>query len=276
MTEDREARLDSEKERAAEKTPGERDGRHRTVEYARLEVAGYLGRDAALVRAGEREFVSLSIGSSRAWRDEAGTLQERTLWVKLLAFGPAADAVRGLRKGSPVYAAGPLSYERWEGASGPRHAPLLRVSARVGDVQAAPMPGGQYTRVTVSGVIARDALVQRATQADHSRDVARFGVQARGGHVVVARGALVQHVEERLKTGHGVRLEGRLEVQRWRDEQDRPHERVTIVVGGPDSLLRVDRTPTPLPSPGPRPAVPSLDLPAPHPLRAPATMQRRH
>ena len=213
----------------------------RVVEFARLEVAGYLGRDAQVVKTPEREFVALNVGSSRSWRGADQQAQERTVWTKVLIFGERGDALRNLKKGAPVYAVGPLTYDRWEDAHGPRHTPVIRVTDRMGDVQAGPIPGGQYTRVTVSGVIARDATVQRAAGEDAAnRATARFGVQARGNHAVVVQGPLVNHIAERLGAGHGVRMEGRLELHRWQDGEGKPHERATIVIGGPDSQIRVD------------------------------------
>lgn len=246
----------------------------RVVEYARLEVAGYLGRDAQVVKTQEREFVSLAVGSTRSWRAADDQQREQTVWVKVLVFGERAEALKSLKKGAPLYAVGPLTYDRWEDASGPRHAPVVRVTDRGGDVQAAPLPGGQHTRVTLSGVIGRDAWVQRGTGDNAaSRGSAHFGVQARGSHSVQLYGPLVEHVSERLKAGHGVRLEGRLELQRWQDKEGKPHERATIVVGGADSQIRVGREALPAPAPDPSPK-PLFDLAAPVPMRAPDRTDR--
>ena len=187
----------------------------RVVEFARLEVAGYLGRDAQVVKTAEREFVSLSVGSTHSWRGADEQPQERTVWTKVLVFGEPAEALRDLRKGAAVYAVGPLTYDRWEDANGPRHAPVIRVTERNGEVQPGPIPGGQFTRVTVSGVIARAATVQHdAGNPAANRATARFGVQARGNHAVVVQGPLVNHIADRLGAGHGVRMEGRLELRR--------------------------------------------------------------
>jgi single-stranded DNA-binding protein len=138
------------------------------------------------------------------------------------------------------------------------------------------MPGGQYTRVTVSGVIARDATVQRAAGEDAHRATARFGVQARGtSHTVLVQGPLVEHIAERLGAGHGVRMEGRIELHRWQDNDGRPHERATIVIGGPESQIRVDRQPIAAPALGPEPKpLPTPELPAPAPMRAPERSER--
>lgn len=239
----------------------------RMVEFARLEVAGYLGRDAQVIRTEAREFVALSVGSSRSWRDDEGRTQERTLWVKVLVFGESANAVRDLKKGAPLYATGQLSYDRWESTSGPRHAPVLRVSERQGEVESAPMPGGQYARVTLAGRLTRDGAVTREA-SNEAASVARLAVQARTSHAVVVRGPLVEHIADRLKEGHGVRLEGRLEVQRWQDEKRQPHERVTVVVGGPDSQIRVDRAPLRALGPDARPEpMPLLEPPRALPTR---------
>jgi single stranded DNA-binding protein len=247
----------SERARDRERSPDPR-----VVELARLEVAGYLGRDAQVIQTASREFVALSVAATRSWRDADGQVQERTLWVKVLAFGESAGAVRDLKKGAPVYAVGPLSYDRWQSTSGPRHAPVIRVSERQGEVQSAPMPGGQYARVTLAGWLARDASVQRRPEAE-SPVFARLAVQARASHAVVVQGPLVEHVAERLKQGHGLRLEGRLELRRWQDAAGQPRERVTVVVGGPESQIRVDRAPLPGFPPDPRPeAMPDLDPPA--------------
>lgn len=240
----------------------------RLVEFARLEVAGYLGRDAQVVKTPEREFVSLSVATTRAWRDNSQQLQERTLWIKVIVFGERAEALRDLKKGAPVYAAGPLTYDRWEDQAGPRHAPVVRVTDRDGDIQAAPMPGGQYARVTIAGQITREADVRPGPGDDSSRAVARFTVQARSYHAVVLQGVLVEHIQDRLKTGHGVRMEGRLELHRWQDGDRKPHERVTVVVGGPETQIRVDRNPAVLPALAPEPKpVPPPELPAPEVLR---------
>jgi single-stranded DNA-binding protein len=78
---------------------------------------------------------------------------------------------------------------------------------------------------------------------------------------------LVEHVADRLKAGHGVRLDGRLELHRWQDEAGKSHERVTVVVGGPDTQIRVDRTPLALPSLEPQPTAPAVELAAPEIVR---------
>ena len=170
---------------------------------------------------------------------------------------------RTSRRGAPIYAAGPLTYDRWDSAQGPRHAPVVRVTERSGEVQAAPTPGGQFARVTLSGVLAKDAALNRAGD-DQS---ARLWVQARTGHTVLVRGPLVEHIAERLKAGHGLRLDGRLELHRWQDDAGKPHERVTVVVGGPDTQIRVDRMPLALPGPEPKPVAPAVALDAPAPVR---------
>jgi single-stranded DNA-binding protein len=192
------------------------------------------------------------------------TFVYRCLWVKVLAFGGAAEPLKDLKKGAPVYVSGPLTYDRWESAQGPRHAPVVRVTDRSGEVQAAPMPGGQFARVMLSGVLAKDAALNRGE--DDQRSSARLWVQARTGHAVVVQGPLVEHISERLKAGHGVHLEGRLELHRWQDGAGKPHERVTVVVGGPDTQIRVDRTPLALPGLEPKPVVPSVTLDPPAPI----------
>ncbi len=254
--------------------PTSASSERRIVEVARLEIAGYLGRDAQIITTSEREFVALSVGTSRSWPDRTGQLQHDTLWVKVLAFGAAATALRDLKKGAPLYAAGPLSYDRWDDSSGPRHAPVLRVSEREGEAVSAPMPGGQYARVMLAGTITRDATIQHPAPEAGTPAAARFGVHARAAHVVVVQGALVEHVAERLKAGHGVRVEGRLELRRWRDAQGKPHERIMVVVGGPESTLRVDRTPLPKLGPEPRPE-PMPDLDPPTAMQSPDRADRR-
>lgn len=237
--------------------------RERVVEFAQAELAGYLGRDAQVVKTSDREFVSVSVATTRTGRGPDQLLETRTLWVKVLAFGQVAEILRGLKKGSPVYAVGPLSYDRWEDASGSRQAPVVRVTDRSGEVQTGMMPASQYARVTLSGCLTGDVapVERRAGQ----RPATRFDVQARGQHTVVLQGPLVQPVEERLKAGHRAHLEGRLELHRWQDGQGKSHERVTVVVGVPETQIRVDRMPLSLTGSEPH-LTPIRDLPAPTPL----------
>lgn len=82
---------------------------------------GNLGRDPEIrTTQGGVKIANISIGVTDKWTDkQTGQKQERTEWVRCVAFGQLADIMeRFLRKGSKVYVEGKLQTRKYQDQSG--------------------------------------------------------------------------------------------------------------------------------------------------------------
>jgi single-strand DNA-binding protein len=58
---------------------------------------------------------NLSVATNEAWKDQAGELQERTEWHKIVLYGRMAEtASEYMKKGQMVYVEGRLNTREWE------------------------------------------------------------------------------------------------------------------------------------------------------------------
>src|SRR5258708_5736187 len=84
-------------------------------------VIGNLGADPVvrtLPNSGQNG-ANLSLARTERFGDRTGTQQERTEWLRVVAFGRLADTCeRSLRKGRQVYAEGPLPTRQYEAKDG--------------------------------------------------------------------------------------------------------------------------------------------------------------
>ena len=88
-----------------------------THDFNRVELIGNLGKDPDLRYVGEsRALARFSLATQRPARSEQ---QAETDWHHLVCWGDRAEfAAKYLTKGRRVFAAGRLTYQRWETADG--------------------------------------------------------------------------------------------------------------------------------------------------------------
>lgn len=99
--------------------------------YAKAQVIGNLGRDAETryTKSGAMN-VSFSVASSRRFTDATNTLQERTTWFRVTAWGKLAETLDrlaqdgSLAKGQRVFVAGRLEQDEYTGNDGQRRTSL--------------------------------------------------------------------------------------------------------------------------------------------------------
>lgn len=87
----------------------------------RHECIGRLGKDPELKFMPSGEAVAnISIACGKSWKDkESGQKQERTTWVRYVAFGKLAEIIgEYLKKGSKVYLSGELRVRKWQAQDG--------------------------------------------------------------------------------------------------------------------------------------------------------------
>lgn len=84
-------------------------------------LIGNVGRDPEIRNTNSGSTVAnLSLATSERWKDkQAGELQERTEWHRLVAFGKVADIISAhVEKGAQLYIEGRLQTRKWEDADG--------------------------------------------------------------------------------------------------------------------------------------------------------------
>jgi single-strand DNA-binding protein len=83
-------------------------------------LIGYLGKAPELkqLNAGN-SVVNFSLGINKKWKDKSGEAQEKTEWVKIVAFGKKAEVLaKYLDKGSLIYIEGEIQTRSWEDNDG--------------------------------------------------------------------------------------------------------------------------------------------------------------
>jgi len=86
----------------------------------RCEFIGNMGSDAEIrsLNSGDK-FANFSIGVSEKWKGKDGQSNEKTEWIRCVAFGPVVDVLeRYTRKGSKIYVAGKWQTRAWEDRDG--------------------------------------------------------------------------------------------------------------------------------------------------------------
>jgi single-strand DNA-binding protein len=99
--------------------------------YAKAQVIGNLGRDpeTRYTKSGAMN-VSFSVAASRRFNDASGTLQERTTWFRVTAWGKLAETLDrlaqdgALAKGQRVFVAGRLEADEFTGNDGQKRTSL--------------------------------------------------------------------------------------------------------------------------------------------------------
>lgn len=86
----------------------------------RCDFIGNLGKDPEIRYTASSEAVaSISIGCTERWKDSRGEKQERTEWVRAVAFGKLAEVVKDyVHKGDKVYISGRQATRKWQDNNG--------------------------------------------------------------------------------------------------------------------------------------------------------------
>lgn len=81
---------------------------------------GRLGKDPEIRYAPSGDAVAnFSVASSQKWKDKNGEKQEKTEWVRLVAFGKLAEIVgEYLKKGAQVYVSGRMQTRKYTDKDG--------------------------------------------------------------------------------------------------------------------------------------------------------------
>ena len=83
-------------------------------------IVGNLGRDPEVrYNPNGGAWCTVSIATSRSWKDKSGETQEHTEWHRVAFFGKLAEiAGEYLKKGSQVYVEGQLRTRKWQDKDG--------------------------------------------------------------------------------------------------------------------------------------------------------------
>lgn len=84
-------------------------------------IIGNLGRDpdTRYTAEGGTAITTITVATSRRYKDSNGQPQEETEWHRIVFFGRQAEiASEYLRKGRPVYVEGRLRTRKWQGQDG--------------------------------------------------------------------------------------------------------------------------------------------------------------
>lgn len=84
------------------------------------EFIGHLGKDPE-IRAMQNgdEVANLSLGVTERWKDKSGQQQERTEWVRIVAFGGVVNVIKNYtKKGSKIFVQGKLQTRKWTDKNG--------------------------------------------------------------------------------------------------------------------------------------------------------------
>ena len=84
-------------------------------------LIGNTGKDPEFtVTQTGRKRATLSIATTRRYRDANGEQKEQTDWHNLVAWGKTADVIEslGVHKGMPLFVEGSLSYRSWNDQNG--------------------------------------------------------------------------------------------------------------------------------------------------------------
>jgi single-strand DNA-binding protein len=83
-------------------------------------LLGNLGREPEVRYTGQGKAVAtLSLATSRRYKDRNGQQQEETDWHRVVAFGKAAEILRDMaHKGTSLYVEGRLQTRKWQDNNG--------------------------------------------------------------------------------------------------------------------------------------------------------------
>ncbi len=87
-------------------------------------IVGNIGKDPVVRQFNNGgKVVQFSVATSKKFRDASGEMKEETAWHNIRIAGKSAESFEkcGVKKGTPIYLEGELSYRTWNDNAGIRH-----------------------------------------------------------------------------------------------------------------------------------------------------------
>lgn len=86
-------------------------------------IVGNIGRDPTVRNFANGKVVQFSVATSKKYRDASGEMKEETAWHNIRIAGKSAESFEkcGVKKGTPIYLEGEISYRTWNDNAGIRH-----------------------------------------------------------------------------------------------------------------------------------------------------------
>jgi single-strand DNA-binding protein len=86
-------------------------------------IVGNIGRDPVVRNFSNGKVVQFSVATSKKYRDASGEMKEETAWHNIRIAGKSAESFEkcGVKKGTPIYIEGEISYRTWNDDAGIRH-----------------------------------------------------------------------------------------------------------------------------------------------------------
>lgn len=86
-------------------------------------IVGNIGRDPVVRNFANGKVVQFSVATSKKYRDASGEMKEETAWHNIRIAGKSAESFEkcGVKKGTPIYLEGEISYRTWNDNDGIRH-----------------------------------------------------------------------------------------------------------------------------------------------------------
>jgi len=82
-------------------------------------LLGNAGSDPVVSGEGKQPFASLSLATSKSWKDKEENAQEKVTWHKIVFFGKSADFIKAhVKKGSYLFIRGELEQTQWQDKEG--------------------------------------------------------------------------------------------------------------------------------------------------------------
>ena len=112
----------------------------------RCEFIGNVGKAPEVRFTGANPVANFSVACNEKWKDKAGTMQERTEWVRCVAWGKLAEIDGSyVEKGKLVYVAGRMQTREYEKDGAKRYSTeivvdTLKLLGSKNDRGAAPAP----------------------------------------------------------------------------------------------------------------------------------------
>ena len=86
-------------------------------------IVGNIGNDPVVRNFSNGKVVQFSVATSKKYRDASGEMKEETAWHNIRIAGKSAESFEkcGVKKGTPIYLEGEISYRTWNDNDGIRH-----------------------------------------------------------------------------------------------------------------------------------------------------------
>lgn len=87
-------------------------------------IVGNIGKDPVVRQfSNGGKVVQFSVATSKKYRDASGEMKEETAWHNIRIAGKSAESFEkcGVKKGTPIYLEGEISYRTWNDNAGIRH-----------------------------------------------------------------------------------------------------------------------------------------------------------